>query len=227
MDISVDNLISGNTLHLLELPASVIPNIVISVAILLIGWIVGSLLKHVLCSVFRALPFFDESLRNMGLEKITKRAGIRVNLGEFFGGIAKVFVIFIALVASLDFLGLKSVSEFFANEVLGYIPNVFSAALIIVIGLIAANFVSKLVAGSSQAAKVSGGVAAKVTQWAIVVFSALIALNELGVANEIIQSMVVGIIAAISLALGLAFGLGGQQAASDFLNRVRGDIEKS
>ena len=152
--------------------------------------------------------------------------GFRVDLGRFFGVILKVFTIFIFLVAALDVLGLDSVNMFFTEQVLSYIPNVFSAALIMVIGLITAGFVSRLVAGTSRAAKVEGGFAAKITQWSLIVLTILVALGELGIANEIIQSMVVGIIAAISLALGLAFGLGGQQAATDVLDRVKKDIEK-
>ena len=226
MDIISVELLSQNALALLEVPFTVIPQIVIAIAILTVGWIVGWLIERVLRSVFRALPFFDEALKNIGLEEITKRAGVRVDLGRFFGVILKVFTIFIFLVAALDVLGLDSVNMFFTEQVLSYIPNVFSAALIMVIGLITAGFVSRLVAGTSRAAKVEGGFAAKITQWSLIVLTILVALGELGIANEIIQSMVVGIIAAISLALGLAFGLGGQQAATDVLDRIKKDIEK-
>ena len=226
MDIISVELLSQNALALLEVPFTVIPQVVIAIAILIAGWIVGWLIERVLRSVFRALPFFDEALKNVGLEEITKRAGVRVDLGRFFGVILKVFTIFIFLVAALDVLGLDSVNMFFTEQVLSYIPNVFSAALIMVIGLITAGFVSRLVAGTSRAAKVEGGFAAKITQWSLIVLTILVALGELGIANEIIQSMVVGIIAAISLALGLAFGLGGQQAATDVLDRIKKDIEK-
>ncbi len=218
--------LSNSARELVEIPFYVIPELIIAVAIFVIGWIVGWLVERVVHSVFRALPFFDEALKNIGLEEVLKRANIRVDLGKFFGVLLKVFIIFIFLVAALEVLGLESVNQFLTEQVLNYIPNIVSAALIVVIGLIAANFASKFVAGSSRAAKVEGGVAAKITQWAIVVFSILIALGELGIANEIIQSMIVGIIAALSLGIGLAFGLGGQQVAADFLNRLRNDIER-
>lgn len=224
--ISGIEFVSSNTQELLYLPLNFIPQLVVAIAILLVGWIVGWLVERVLVSVFRALPFFDEALRNVGVEEITKRAGMRVNLGRFFGVVLKVFVIFVFLVASMDVLGLQSVNQFLINRVLDYIPNVASAALVMVIGLIIANFVANLIAGASRAAKVDGGLASKITKWSIVVLSVLVAVGELGIANEIIQSMVVGVIAATSLALGLAFGLGGQQAASEFIDRVRRDIEE-
>lgn len=224
--ISGIELISSNTQELFYLPLTFIPQLIVAIAILLVGWLVGWLVERILVSMFRALPFFDEALRNVGLEEITKRAGMRVNLGKFFGAVLKVFVIFIFLVASMDVLGLESVNKFLIDRVLDYIPNVASAALVTVIGLIIANFVSNLIAGASRVAKVEGGLAAKITKWSIVVLSILVAIGELGIANEIIQSMVVGIIAAASLGLGLAFGLGGQQAASEFLDRFRRDIEE-
>ena len=223
--ISGIEIISSNTQALINLPLTFIPQLVVAIAILLIGWIVGWIAERALIAIFRALPFLDEALRNVGLEEVTKRAGMRINLGKFFGTISKVFVIFIFLVASLDILGLESVNQFLIGRVLDYIPNVASAALVMVIGLIIANFVSNLIAGASRAAKVDGGIAAKITKWSIVVLSVLVAVGELGIANEIIQSMIVGVIAATSLALGLAFGLGGQQAASEFIDRVRRDIE--
>ncbi len=225
MLITVDSL-SQNAQNLLELPVQVVPQLVIALAIILVGWIVGWLVDRLLRSVFRALPFFDEALKSVGLEEVTKRAGVRVDIGKFFGLVFRVFIVFVFLVAALDVLGLQAVNQFFIDQVLTYIPNVASAALIVVIGLVTASFFSNLVAGTSRAAKVEGGLAAKITKWAIVVLSVLVALGELGIASEIIQSMIVGLIAAISLALGLAFGLGGQQAASDFLNRIKNDVER-
>lgn len=218
------DLLSTNTQEVLQLPLMFIPQLVIALFILIVGWIVGWLVERVLISVFRALPFFDEVLRNVGLEEVTKRAGMRINLGKFFGVVLKVFIIFAFLVAAIDVLGLQAVNQFLISEVLGYLPKVISAAFVVVIGLVVANFVSNMVAGASRAVKVEGGIATKITKWSIVVLSVIVALGELGIANEIMQSVVVGIIASISLALGLAFGLGGQQAAADFINRVKDDI---
>lgn len=221
--ISVE-LFSSSTQELLQALFSFIPQLIVAAVIVLVGWFIGWLVERALRTLFRALPFFDEVLRNIGIEEVTKRAGLRVDLGKFFGVVFKVFIMLAFLVAALDVLGLTLVNEFLTRDVLGYIPDVVSAALVVIIGLIVAKFVSDLVSGGARAVKVEGRFAAKITKWSIVIFSALIALGELGIANEIVQSTVVGIIAAISLALGLAFGLGGQQTASDFLNRIRNDI---
>ena len=220
---SVD-LLSTNAHQLLNIVLNVLPQLIVAILIVLIGWIFGWLLERALRTIFRAIPVFDETLRNIGVEKITERAGMRVDLGKFFGVIVKVFVMFAFLLAAFDVLGLKEINSFLTGTVLNYIPSVISAALVMILGLIVADFVSKIVSGGAKVVKVNAGLATKVTKWSIIIFSALIALSELGVAPEIIQATIGGIIAAISLALGLAFGLGGQQAASDFLDRVKGDI---
>lgn len=210
---------------LLDISLRVLPNLIVAVGVVVVGWIFGWLVERLLRSIFNALPFFDEALKNIGAEKVLERAGLRVNLGTFFGVIFKVFIMFAFLVAALEILGLESVNMFLTEKILlGFIPNVVSAALIVVIGLIVANFVANLLMRSARVMKVDGGLASKIAKWSIVVLSAMIALGELGIAPEIIQSVIVGVIAAISLALGLAFGLGGQQTASDFLNRVKNDM---
>ena len=223
MIFSVD-LLSSSTQLLLDIVFGVLPQLIVAILIVLVGWVVGWLLERALRTVFRAVPVFDETLRNIGVEKITERAGMRIDLGKFFGVIVKVFVMFAFLLAAFDVLGLGEINRFLTETVLKYIPSVFSAALVMILGLIVADFVSKIVSGGAKVVKVNAGLATKITKWSIIIFSALIALAELGVAQEIIQATIGGIIAAISLALGLAFGLGGQQAASDFLDRVKGDI---
>lgn len=217
---------SSSTQELLQLPVLFLPKIIFAVLIIVVGWFIGWIIERLIVSIFRALPFFDEALRSIGVEELLKRGGLRVNLGGFFGVILKVFVIFIFLVAALDVLGLQSVNVFIVDSILSFIPRVVSASAIVVIGFVVASFVFKLVAGTSKAAQVEGGLAAKISKWSVIILSVFVAVNELGVATEIINSIILGVVAAISLALGLAFGLGGQQAAADFLSKVKNDIEK-
>ena len=56
------------------------------------------------------------------------------------------------------------------------------------------------------------------------VFAVLAALNQLGVATAFVQTLFTGVVVAVSLALGLSFGLGGQDAAARYLDKVRGEI---
>ncbi len=212
-----------NTVHsAIETPVQVLPQIILAIIVFCIGWIIALIVQRLVQSLFQAIPFVDRSLRDVGLEEITQRAGLRVEVGKFFGVILKVVIIIVAFVAALDILEFDNLNNYLINDLLGYAPNVITASIIVILGLLLANFLGKLVSGVTSAARIgSGGVASSITRWAVIVFTVLAAISELGVASNIIDSLIVGAIAATSLALGLAFGLGGQQAASDFIAKIK------
>ena len=174
------DLFTANTQELIGLPLSFVPSFVIAVAIILAGWLLGWVVEKIVESIFKFLPFVDDAIKSVGFEEITKRAGLRVNLGKFFGVILKIYVIFVFLVIALDYLNLQTVSQFLVNRILDYIPNVVSAALVLIIGLVIANFSARFVSGASRAAKVSGGLASKITKWSIIIFSVIVCIRWVG-----------------------------------------------
>ena len=106
-----------------------------------------------------------------------------------------------------------------------YLPQVIVAALIILVAAVIAETMQKLVAGTAAASGIkSANFAGSVTRWAIWIFGILTALLQLGVAAPFIQTLFTGIVVAVAIALGLSFGLGGQEAASRFLEKVRQEI---
>ena len=99
-------------------------------------------------------------------------------------------------------------------------------ALILILGEIVAEVLRGLVAGSARAAGAHGAnLAGAVAKWAIWVTAVLAALNQLGVATEFVQTLFTGIVIAASLAFGLAFGLGGKDAAARTIERIRDEIK--
>ena len=148
-------------------------------------------------------------------------------IASFLPAILAAIIIFIIvfLVASLEILGLDRVTIFLQTVVLLYLPNVFVAALILILGAVVAEVVRNLVLSSARAAGAHGAsLAATVAKWAIWVTAILAALNQLGVASEFVQTLFTGIVVAASLAFGLAFGLGGKDAAARTIERVRSEI---
>ena len=129
------------------------------------------------------------------------------------------------LVATLDVLGLQQVNIFLQDVVLTFIPQVIVAALILLVAAVVADAVQKLVVGAAKAAQVQvahflGGLA----RWSIWIFALLIALSQLGIADFFAQTLFTGVVIALSLAIGLAFGFGGQETATRFLDKLRKDI---
>ena len=201
-----------------------IPNLVIAVVIFVVGWIVGALIGKLVAQVVRALKI-DSALRSAGIEDTLSRAGFKLDSGAFLGALVKWFIIVVFLVASLDVLGLTQVTLFLQQVVLIYLPQVIVAVLILLVAAVIAEAMQNMVVGSAKAAHISRAhFLGAITKWSIWIFAILAALYQLGVAPVFLQTLFTGIVVAISLALGLSFGLGGQDAAKRFLENLRSDM---
>lgn len=204
--------------------AQFLPAILAAVIVFIIGWIVGVILYRVVVEVVRILRV-DEALKAAGMNDMARNAGFNLDIGRFLGTLVEWFVILVFLVASLEILGLSRVTIFLQSVVLLYLPQVIVAALILILGAIVAEVVKGLVAGSARAAGAHGAnLAGTVAKWAIWITAILAAVNQLGVATEFVQTLFTGIVVAASLAIGLAFGLGGKEAAARTIERVRSEI---
>lgn len=199
--------------------ASFVPNLVIALIIFAIGWVLASLIEKLVETVFKSLKV-DAALKSAGLEDVVKRAGHNLNSGLFVGALVKWFVIIVFLVASFDVLGLTQVTSFL-RDVVAYLPQVIIAVLILMVAVIVANAMQKLVVASSRAAHiVNAELLGRITKWSIWIFALLTALFNLGIAPGLIQTIVMAVFAGAALALGLAFGLGGKDAAQRILEKT-------
>ncbi len=204
--------------------AKFVPNLLVAIIIFLIGWFIASLLGKVVAQIITSLKV-DHALRSVSVEQVLKKAGFNLDAGAFLGGLVEWFVIIAFLVASFDVLGLTQVNTFLQQVVLFYLPQVIVAALIILVAAVIAETMQKIVTGAAAAGGIrSANFVGKIAHWSIWIFGILTALFQLGVAAAFIQTLFTGIVVAIAIALGLAFGLGGQDAAARFLEKVRTEI---
>ena len=206
--------------------ARLIPKTIAAIVFFAIGWIVGSVLGGVVSHVIRALRV-DKALQGLGIEEPLARAGLRLDTGLFLGTLVQWFFVLVSLLISFDVLGLPQVNEFLSGVLLVYLPNVLVASIVLILAAIVADMVSRVVTGSAKAAGYAHPhFASGVARWAILLFSVLVALSQLGIAEQFAQTLWSGLVAMLALAGGLAFGLGGKDAAARFLERLRADISK-
>ncbi len=138
--------------------------------------------------------------------------------------LVKWFIVIVFLLASFDVLGLNQVNSFLA-EVVGYIPQVIVAVLILMVAVVVGNAMHRLVVGSARAAHVrSAELLGRVTKWSIWIFALLAALYNLGIAPALIQTVVMAVFAGGALAIGLAFGLGGKETAQKLIERTAHNV---
>ena len=201
-----------------------VPNLVIAIVILVLGWLVGALIGRAIWQVFKSMKV-DDALRQAGFESFMHRGGVNLDSGAFVGGLVKWFVVVIFLIAALDVLGLTQVNFFLQDVVLGYLPHVLAAALVLLVAGVIGDVTGRVVVTAAKTAGVdSAHFVGAVAKWAIWVFAILVALSQLGIAAAFSQTLFTGFVIAVSLALGLSFGLGGQEAASRFIERLRGEM---
>lgn len=196
--------------------AAFLPNFIAGLIILLIGIIVGSIAKRVVLSLFETLRL-ESYLQKYGIPEGKKEYSWSNVVSE----IARWFVITIFLIPTADVWGLPQITTIL-NTFLLYLPNVFVAAIIGIVGFAFARLASDIVMGSARG--ISPEVAnlmASVTRWAITVFVILAVLTQLGVAADLIRILFTGFVAMVALAGGIAFGLGGQDAAKAILESLR------
>lgn len=202
-----------------------IPNLVVAIVIFIVGWLVGVGLGRVVAQIVNSLRI-DQALKSTGIESLLSRAGYELSVGKFLGFLVEWFFIIVFLVASLQVLGLTQVNDFLRNVVLGYLPQVIVAVLILLVAAVVAESSERVVTGSAKAASLNAaGFLGKVARYAIWIFALLVALEQLNVAVGFIQTLFTGVVIAVSLAIGLAFGLGGQATASRYLDRLHSEIK--
>lgn len=197
---------------------SVIPRIIAFAIVLAAGWLIAALIARGTIAVLRGIRFNDLARRS-GLAGFVQNMGVRQDATGVIASVAKWFVRLMTLVVAFDTLGLPAVSGVL-QQLLLWLPNLVVGLVALVIGGLAANALSRIVRGSAVGAGLSNpDVLAAATRIAVWTFAVVVAVSQLGVATALINTLVVGVVGAVALAVGLAFGLGGRDRAAELLHR--------
>jgi hypothetical protein len=203
-----------------------VPRLVGFLIILLVGWLVGWGVEKAITLLLRKVGF-DRLSDRIGLTRIEQRMGIKMDMAQILGKIAFWFIFLIFLVPAADSLGLPTVSNTL-NALVGYLPNVFVAVLVLFLGTLFGIFVGDLAGGAASTSNIGNPrLLGAIARWAVIGFSMLIALEQLQIAPALITVLFTAIVASAALACALAFGLGGRDAAQRLLARAESNLMAS
>jgi hypothetical protein len=197
---------------------SAIPKIIGFAVILIAGWFIASLIEKGLAAVLRTIKFNDLASR-AGLSDFVQKMGMNTDPAGMIGLVVKWFVRLIALVVAFDALGLPAISDVL-RQLLLWLPNVVVALVVLVIGGLAARALSNVVRGAANEAGLSNAdFLAKVATVVVWAFAIVVAVNQIGIATELVNTLFMAIVGALALGVGLAFGLGGRETAAEILSK--------
>jgi hypothetical protein len=200
-----------------------LPQLVVAILVLVAGWIIGGILGNIIKKAFHTLKL-DTALDKAGVDDLSARAGYEFKPGQFVGSLVKWFTVLVFAVVAFDILGLGQVTVFAREVVLGYLPQVFAAALILFVGVIVAQMAKDLLMGALRGAGSESVVLYGKLAYALVLaFTIMAVMNQLQIAAELVQILFMGVVFALSLGSALAFGLGGRDAAARYIDSMTKD----
>ena len=190
-----------------------LPQLVGAILVLVFGWIIAGFVAGLVERVLNRIGF-ERAAQSTGISGFVQRSGSEWTVSKVVAEIVKWFIRLIALQAAASILGMDQVSQII-NSILLWLPNLVVALAIIVVGALIARFVAGVVRGAtSEMGFANPDLIATMAKYAILVFAAIAAVDQLGIAATVVQTLFTGLVVTVALAFGLAFGLGGQQTAA-------------
>jgi hypothetical protein len=202
-----------------------IPSLLAAIIIFIIGWLIAEAIGKIVSRILKVLKI-DQIFERANWREALETAEIKVNISEFIGGICKWILVIVFLSIAVEILGLTQFASVL-NLLIAWLPNVVIAVAIFVVAVIIADILNRLIRASVNKMGIKyGGFLGAIVRWAIYIFAGLAILLQLGVAPTIIQSIVIGFVGMLALALGLAFGLGGKDAAAKLIEDLKSKISE-
>lgn len=202
-----------------------LPKLIGALIIFIVGWFVSVWVGKLIAEILKRVRF-DRIFEKTKWEEAMKKADFKMKMSDFIGGIVKWVLVIVFLLVAVEVLGLNQFAGFL-KAIVAWLPNLVVAAAMFVVAVVVAEFSEKLtqaVVGKMRVgySRMVGGI----VKWSIWIFAILAILFQLGVATEIVQTLIQGFVALVVISSGLAFGLGGKDLAKDLLEDLRGRIKE-
>jgi hypothetical protein len=201
---------------------AVLPNVLAISIILLVGLVAAWSIGHVVERLLRVIGL-DLLSNRLGVSAALVRGGVKTDPSHLVGRAAYWLVVAFAIMAGLGALNLQPLNQF-AQSFLAYLPRLFTAALILVVGYLLSNFVSQAVLIAAVNAGIPPArIVAACSRWGVQLVAVAMALEQLGIAQNIVAEGFGIVLGGVVLAAAIAFGLGAKDLAKEFLERRLGD----
>ena len=195
-----------------------------AIVIFVLGWLIAKFIRLIVERVLRAVRL-DSIAEQLKVSDFLAKGGIKLTLSEIIGLIIYWIIILGVVISALNLLQLTGVSSFL-DQILAYVPIVIGALIVLVLGIFISIFVASIVrTATANLGVAQANLLGKIAQVAIIVFTILIALDQLKIGQVLTDTMKI-VLATIGLSVGLAFGLGCREIAAKFTTDVIEKLKK-
>jgi hypothetical protein len=197
-----------------------LPVLLGALIILIVGWLVAKAIRQLVDWLLTTVRF-DMLADKAGIAEVLRKGNLKTTASQVVSGLVYWLIMIMVLVMVVNALGLPKASDILAS-LFAYVPKVIGALFVLVVAMFLANFVSGIVrtaAGNANLPKPE--IFAGISRWAIIIFAVTISLGELGIGTLLVTATFNIILGGICLALALAFGLGGKDAAAKYIEELK------
>jgi len=206
--------------------ADYIPSLFGAFLLLILGSFLANAIRGVVTKIFESIQL-SKAVKKTPIEHFLVNAEIQTKFEVIAGGVAYWLVMLVILQSVVAILGLTSLSVLLAS-LLGYIPKVISAVVVLFFGVLLAGLIESIIKGTLKTIDAgTSRIFSKVASYMVVTVAVMASISELGIANEFILILFIGFVVAISLGSGLALGLGGQDLVRSLLKKWYKESQKS
>src|SRR3954469_1533104 len=188
----------------------IVPALLGALVILFAGYLLAKVLEKLVERFLRRIRL-NRMLERGGVMQAVERSGSHLNPVRVLANLVFWLVMFAVILVAANALGLQSLANVF-SELVSYIPSVIAAIIIILAGIVLGGFVGGLISASAGALH-GGRALARVGRGGVLLLAVFMALQELGIATDIVTTAFAILFGAIALAMALAFGLGNRELA--------------
>ena len=195
-----------------------LPQLALATVVVIAGWLLAKAARFAVVKALRAINF-NVLTERAGLDEFLKQGGIRSDTTDVFGVLVYWLIVLAALVSAFNALGMPYITDLL-RQVVSFVPRLMVALVILAFGAYFARFVAGAVmAYCRNIGLQDGDILGRLSQYAILVFVVLIALEQMQIGGDIVRHSFLILFGGIVLALALAFGIGGQRWAAELLDR--------
>lgn len=193
------------------------PKLLAVIVILFCGWLVAKVARLAVKRILKLVKF-DQYAGKSGLEAFLKNDDFDVSLSGIVSQVVYWLVILLFVITGANALGMTEVA-LMLNQLANYLPKIIVAIVVLIFGTLLSRFINRLVFAWLHSIRFDGALAMSTSaEYLVQIFAIFVALEQLDIGTQLITALFVIMFGAVSLALAIAFGLGGREWAAKIIN---------